>query len=66
MNCCVSAPRLQPGRGRIAFKPRTSEGIVAQMAASTVAQYLAALPPDRRAALSAVRKAINENLPGRI
>jgi uncharacterized protein YdhG (YjbR/CyaY superfamily) len=33
------------------------------MAASTVTQYLAALPPDRRAALSAVRKAINENLP---
>ena len=32
------------------------------MAASTVAQYLAALPADRRAALSAVRKAINENL----
>ena len=27
------------------------------------AQYLAALPADRRAALSAVRKAINENLP---
>ena len=35
------------------------------MAASTVAQYLAALPADRRAALSAVRKAINENLPDR-
>src|SRR5438876_8839758 len=34
------------------------------MTASTVAQYLAALPADRRAALSAVRKAINENLPG--
>jgi uncharacterized protein YdhG (YjbR/CyaY superfamily) len=33
------------------------------MAASTVAQYLAALSADRRAALSAVRKAINENLP---
>ena len=33
------------------------------MAASTVAQYLAALPADRRAAFSAVRKAINENLP---
>ena len=33
------------------------------MAASTVAQYLAALPADRRAALSAVRKVINENLP---
>jgi uncharacterized protein YdhG (YjbR/CyaY superfamily) len=31
------------------------------MTASTVAQYLAALPADRRAALSAVRKAINEN-----
>jgi uncharacterized protein YdhG (YjbR/CyaY superfamily) len=33
------------------------------MTAPTVAQYLAALPADRRAALSAVRKAINENLP---
>ncbi len=33
------------------------------MTASTVAQYLAALPPDRRTALSAVRKTINENLP---
>ena len=37
--------------------------IVANMTASTVAQYLAALPADRRAALSAVREAINENLP---
>ena len=37
-------------------------GIVANMTASTVAQYLAALPADRRAALSAVRKTINENL----
>jgi hypothetical protein len=33
------------------------------MTASTVAQYLAALPADRRAALSAALKAINENLP---
>ena len=33
------------------------------MAASTVAEYLAALAADRRAALSAVRQAINENLP---
>ncbi|MGC1323751.1 MAG: hypothetical protein WA849_16345 [Candidatus Udaeobacter sp.] len=33
------------------------------MTASTVAQYLAAVPADRRAALSAVRKTINENLP---
>ena len=38
-------------------------GIVANMTASTVAQCLAAIPADRRAALSAVRKAINENLP---
>ena len=30
---------------------------------STVAQYLAALPADRHAAISAVRKVINENLP---
>ena len=33
------------------------------LAASPVAQDLAALPADRRAALSAVCKAINENLP---
>jgi hypothetical protein len=46
-----------------ACPPHSSAGIVANMAASTVAQYLAALPADRRAALSAVRKAINENLP---
>ena len=38
-------------------------GILANMPASTVTQYLAALPADRRAALSAVRKTINENLP---
>ncbi len=33
------------------------------MPASTVAQYLAALPADRRTALSAVSEAINEYLP---
>jgi len=33
------------------------------MAAFTVAQYLAALPADRRAAINAVSKTINENLP---
>ena len=33
------------------------------MAATTVAEYLAALPADRRAAVSAVRKVINDNLP---
>ena len=33
------------------------------MAVSTVAEYLAALPADRRAALTAVRNVINENLP---
>ncbi|MDQ6623783.1 MAG: DUF1801 domain-containing protein [Verrucomicrobiota bacterium] len=33
------------------------------MPASTVAEYLAALPTDRRAALNAVRKVINDNLP---
>lgn len=33
------------------------------MPASTVAQYLAALPADRRAALNAVRKEINRSLP---
>jgi uncharacterized protein YdhG (YjbR/CyaY superfamily) len=31
--------------------------------ASTVAEYLAALPADRRAALTAVRKVINDKLP---
>src|SRR2546429_3975851 len=46
-----------------ACPPHSSAGIVANMTASTVAQYLAALPADRRAALSAVRKTINENLP---
>jgi uncharacterized protein YdhG (YjbR/CyaY superfamily) len=45
------------------FQHFTSAAIVARMTASTVAQYLAALPADRRAALSAVRKVINENLP---
>ena len=33
------------------------------MPASSVADYLGALPPDRRAALSTVREVINENLP---
>jgi uncharacterized protein YdhG (YjbR/CyaY superfamily) len=33
------------------------------MPASTVDDYLAALPDDRRAAISAVRKTINDNLP---
>ena len=33
------------------------------MPATTVAQYLAALPAERRAAISAVRKVINDNLP---
>ena len=33
------------------------------MPASTVASYLSALPADRRAAISAVRKTINDNLP---
>ncbi len=33
------------------------------MPIATVAQYLAALPEDRRAAISAVRQAINQNLP---
>jgi len=46
-----------------AWPPHSSAGIVANITASTVAQYLAALPADRRAALSAVPKAINENLP---
>ncbi|MGI8432531.1 MAG: DUF1801 domain-containing protein [Chthoniobacterales bacterium] len=41
-----------------------SAGIVNNnMTASTVAQSLAALPADRRTALSAVRQVINENLP---
>ena len=46
-----------------ACPPHSWAGIVAYMAASTVAEYLAALPADRRAALSAVRKVINDNLP---
>src|ERR1041385_6135650 len=33
------------------------------MTAATVPHYLPALPADRRAALSAVRKVINDNLP---
>ena len=33
------------------------------MPASTVKEYLAALPADRRAAISGVRKAISDNLP---
>jgi len=33
------------------------------MPASTVAEYLSALPADRRAAIDGVRKIINENLP---
>ena len=33
------------------------------MSASTVSQYLAALPADRHTALGAVRKVINDNLP---
>ena len=44
---------------------RTAQrGIVANMTASTVAQYPTALPADRRAAFSAVRQATNEDLPG--
>ena len=41
-----------------ACPPHTSAGIVANMTPSTVAQYLAALPADRRAALSAVRRSV--------
>jgi uncharacterized protein YdhG (YjbR/CyaY superfamily) len=37
--------------------------MVASMAASTVVEYLSGLAEDRRAALSAVRTVINENLP---
>ena len=55
--------RQSGGAVHEACPPHSSAGIVANMTASTVAQYLAALPADRRAALSAVRKAINENLP---
>ncbi len=55
--------RQSGGAVHEACPPHSSAGIVANMAASTVAQYLAALPADRRAALSAVRKVINENLP---
>ncbi len=34
-----------------------------QSKATTVAEYLAALPPDRREAISAIRKVIKKNLP---
>jgi uncharacterized protein YdhG (YjbR/CyaY superfamily) len=37
--------------------------MVSEMSASTVSEYLAALPADRRVVLSAVRKTINSNLP---
>src|SRR5439155_13913952 len=47
-------------RGRALLKNRRIDTQRTNMTASTVAQYLAALPADRRAALSAVRKAINE------
>ena len=33
------------------------------MPVSTVSEYLAGLPADRRAALSPVRKVINDNVP---
>ena len=48
-----------------ACPPHSSAGIVANMTASTVAQYLAALPVDRRAALSTVREAIITKRRGR-
>src|SRR5438105_15565175 len=53
--------RQSGGAVHEACSQHSSAGIVANMTASTVAQYLAVLPADRRAALSAVRKAINEN-----
>ena len=43
--------------------PHRSTDIVANMTASTVPQYLAALLADRRAAISAMHKVITENLP---
>jgi len=55
--------RQSGGAVHEACPPHSSAGIVANMTASTVAQYLAALPADRRAALSAVRKVINEDPP---
>ena len=58
----ANARQLNRGRG-LDCPPHHSAGIVAKVTASTVAQYLAARPADRRAALSAVRKLINENLP---
>ena len=50
-------------RGRALLKNRRSDTQRTNMPASTVAQYLSAIPADRRAALCAVRKVINENLP---
>ena len=57
--------KVKKGRAAVheACPLQRSTGIVGNMTASTVAEYLDALPADRRAALSAVRKAINENLP---
>jgi len=48
---------------REACRRHSSAVIIATMAASTVAQYLAAVPADRRAAFNAARKVINENSP---
>ena len=47
----------------VLLRENCSAVIVVHMTASTVTDYLAALPPDRRAALSSVRNVINENLP---
>jgi uncharacterized protein YdhG (YjbR/CyaY superfamily) len=49
--------------GQEAYLSDPSADIVANMSASSVTQYLAALPADRRAALSTVRKVINANVP---
>ena len=61
-NRVAGFPRLIRSSQPPAVKFAPANDIVANMAASTVAQYLAALPADHRAALSAVRKVINENL----
>ena len=55
--------RQRGGAVQEACPPDSSARIVADMAASTVPEYLATLPADRRAALSAVRSVIFENLP---
>lgn len=56
----ADAPRARSGRSTAAARPNKPP---ASAPRSTVAQYLALLPPDRRDAIEAVRSAINARLP---